>query len=79
VNSLSLWQKIFKVIASKDTFTAMEAESRTWTIQCENCRCERTIWEIGGIRWKAAGSPRMYRACPNCGQKQWHTVYKKTT
>ncbi len=24
--------------------------------RCETCGDERSIWELGGIRWKAAGS-----------------------
>lgn len=78
MNALSLWQKIFKMIASEETFRSIEAESRLWTLQCSNCKFERSIWEMGGVRWKAEGSPRVYRACPNCSQKNWHTIYKKT-
>jgi hypothetical protein len=78
VGKLSFWQKFFKALASRDSFAAMEAETRTWMAQCGHCRHERSIWELGGIRWKALGSPRMYRACPNCGQKRWHTIYKRT-
>lgn len=34
------------------------------------------MWEIGGIRYKASGNPRMRMHCPNCGQSGWHKVYK---
>jgi DNA-directed RNA polymerase subunit RPC12/RpoP len=76
MNELSFWQKFFKALASRDLFTAMETESRRWMVQCEHCRHERSIWELGGIRWKAKGTRRMFHACPNCGQKRWHMVYK---
>ncbi len=76
--ALSFWQKIFKTIASAETFKDIEAESRLWTMQCSNCKFERSIWEMGGIRWKAAGSPRVYRLCTNCRQKNWQTIYKKS-
>jgi hypothetical protein len=54
----------------------MEAESRSWMVRCP-CGYEQSIWELGGVRWKAAGRPRKYRTCPECGQASWHTVYRK--
>jgi hypothetical protein len=56
----------------------MERESRDWHIQCSNCKFEKSVWDYGGIRWKAAGNPRVYRFCANCNQKNWHLVYKKS-
>lgn len=77
MNSLSGTQKFIKMFVSETTFAAMEAESKLWTAKCANCNHERSIWSMGGIRYKAAGNPRMYRGCPNCGQRNWHSVYKK--
>jgi hypothetical protein len=56
---------------------AMEAESRGWMVQCPKCGAERSVWEMGGIRYKAAGSPRWYRRCPGCGKLAWLKVYWK--
>jgi len=42
----SLWQKLFKALASRKMFAAMEAESRAWMVQCEGCGHERPIWEM---------------------------------
>ena len=36
----------------------MEAESRQWMMQCPNCNFERSVWEMGGVRWKSAGSQK---------------------
>ncbi len=55
----------------------MEAESRTWMVQCPKCGYERSTWDMGGVRWKAAGNPRRYLRCPGCGQASWHKVYRK--
>jgi hypothetical protein len=40
------------------------------------CRCgfARSVWEMGGIRWKAAGEPRWFMKCPHCRQRSWHVV-----
>lgn len=77
MNELSGTQKFIRLLVSQTTFGAMEAESKSWTVKCANCNHERSIWEMGGIRYKASGNPRLYRSCPNCGQRSWHSVYKK--
>jgi hypothetical protein len=55
---------------------AMEAESRAWRMRCP-CGREISVWDAGGIRYKAAGNPKRRFPCPHCGPT-WHTVYKKT-
>ncbi len=74
----SFIQKLFKALLPQTTFADMEKESRVWMIQCEKCKYEKSIWEMGGVRWKAAGNPKKYRMCAICGERNWHTVYKKT-
>lgn len=78
MNELSGPQKFVKMFVSETTFDSMKAESQMWMMKCGNCNHERSIWDMGGIRWKASGRPRRYRACPNCGQRSWHMVYKRT-
>ena len=56
--------------------TDMEAESRQWMIGCDSCGFEQSVWDAGGVRWKAAGTPHMRRLCPNCGKVGWHTITK---
>lgn len=70
-------QRFFTRILPKRWAEDMEADSRRWTLQCPNCNFERSVWDIGGIRWKATGNSRNYMRCPNCGQRSWHTMYKK--
>jgi len=76
MNELSGIQKFFKMFVSDATFAAMENESRAWKVKCEKCNHLRSIWELGGIRYKAAGSKMVQTVCPNCGQRRWHSVYK---
>lgn len=77
MNELSGMQRLIKYFVSEPTFAAMERESRAWKVQCTNCGHERSIWEMGGIRYKAYGEKRLYRHCTNCGQRNWLKVYKK--
>jgi len=74
---LSFWQRVSKSFLSERTFEDMKKESSSWKVQCPNCKYERSVWEMGGIRWKAAGNPKVLRICPNCDQQGWHLVYQK--
>ena len=54
----------------------MEAESREWRVVCA-CGHDPSIWDIGGIRYKATGKPRTLMKCPTCGKRTWHRVLKR--
>lgn len=54
---------------------SMEADSRRWMIRCR-CGFERSVWDVGGVRWKARGNSRNYMRCPSCGERSWHTMYR---
>ena len=68
-------QRFFSAVLPHSWATAMQAESRSWMVRC-TCGYERSVWELGGIRWKAKGSPRRLMRCPQCGENSWHTVYR---
>jgi hypothetical protein len=51
----------------------MERESRSWIARCP-CGHARSVWELGGIRWKAKGTPRRLMRCPACGNSSWHLI-----
>ena len=72
----SLTQRFFLGLVDSDTAAAMEAHSRAWLVACPRCGHMRSIWDLGGIRYKAAGKPRIYARCPGCGKGGWHRVYK---
>ena len=76
---MSSLQKLVVAILPKKWAASLESESRAWIIRCSSCGMERSIWEAGGIRWKAAGTERRYLSCPKCGRRQWHTIYKRQT
>lgn len=73
---MSRTQRLFTRLAGAQTAAAMEAHSRAWLVICPNCGHERSIWELGGIRYKATGNPRTRLTCPKCGQAGWHAVRK---
>ncbi len=73
---LSRIQRLVTRWVGPETAAAMEAHSRAWLIECPHCGHERSIWEIGGIRYKAAGEQRNRMRCPKCGKAGWHKVHK---
>jgi ribosomal protein S27E len=74
---LSGVQKLLTGLFSPATAARMEANSRMWMMQCPNCSYEQSIWDIGGIRYKAFGNPRSLQRCPNCGKIGWHKIYRQ--
>lgn len=70
-------QKLFTRFVSPERKAKMEAESRTWMIRCLKCGYERSVWETGGVMYKASGTSWQFRRCPQCGKRSWHKVYQK--
>ncbi|HLF01144.1 MAG TPA: hypothetical protein VI547_04165 [Anaerolineales bacterium] len=74
MNSL---QRLLGTLLPRKWAEDMEAASRSWVMKCSACGHEQSIWDAGGIRWKAAGNPKRLRSCANCGNRTWHTLYRK--
>lgn len=56
----------------------IERESREWLVTCPNCGHARSIWDMGGIRYKAKSrGKRMRIKCPACGERGWHPVERR--
>jgi hypothetical protein len=70
-------QQLISRVVPSSWAASMEEESRQWMVRCQKCGYERSIWELGGVRWKAAGTKWMLGRCPNCGKLGWHKVYHK--
>ncbi|MFZ4507172.1 MAG: hypothetical protein ACOYON_05680 [Fimbriimonas sp.] len=70
---MSILQKFFLKILPKAIGEDMRRDSMRWIVKCQ-CGFGRSIWEMGGIRWKASGSPKTLLKCPECGERSWHSV-----
>lgn len=54
---------------------SIERESREWKAICQTCENTRSIWELGGIRWKAKSKgKRQSFFCPECGRRRVHRI-----
>ena len=74
--SLSTVQKLFRFILPSKAFAAVEAGTRKWIAVC-SCGHKRDYFELGGIRYKAAGNPKILLKCPKCQKATMHLVRKK--
>lgn len=54
----------------------MRRDSQNWLARCK-CGHTRSIWELGGIRWKAYGNSRNLIYCPACGKYRWHILERR--
>jgi hypothetical protein len=75
---MSFFQRLFTRLLPRKWAEDMEADSRSWMLRCP-CGFERSVWDIGGIRWKAVGNSKNLGRCPHCGKLTWHTMYRKHT
>src|ERR671911_1312943 len=73
---MNVLQRLVTRFVDAETAAAIEAHSRAWRVRCPHCGFERWIWDLGGVRYRAAGKPRMFARCPRCGATGWHKVEK---
>ncbi|KQC14293.1 MAG: hypothetical protein APR63_14685 [Desulfuromonas sp. SDB] len=72
-NQMSFIQKMITAILFPFA-ESIQKESREWKVTCE-CGYSKSIWEYGGIRWKAKGEPKKLIKCPACGKMTWHRIH----
>jgi hypothetical protein len=69
-------QRFILGLTPKSWRPKMIADSYAWHYVCP-CGSERSVWDAGGIRAWAAGSPRRWTRCPKCGQRTWQRLEKR--
>ena len=57
--------------------SSMEAESRQWMMQCPGCGHEVSVWDSGGIRYKASGTVWRLGRCSQCRKMGMLRVYRR--
>lgn len=60
-----------------ETKRKAEAESRQWIGRCKHCGADNSVWDIGGLRYGAAGRPTKLARCPKCRKVGPHTFEKR--
>ena len=55
----------------------IERESRQWDVVCTRCSHAQSVWDLGGIRYKAASKGKHIRVtCPGCGERGMFEVIR---
>ena len=62
-------------VVSTDMAAEMAADSRRWVWECRNCGHRRSVWEMGGIRYKGSGGERQLETCSACRTTGVHRFY----
>lgn len=56
--------------------SGVERESREWMVECGHCHHTDSVWDLGGIRYKASGTKRSGGLCRKCGRFSMRRVYR---
>jgi len=74
---MTKFQKLITAIFPGQMAAAMKAESKAWKIRCCTCGTEKSVWDVGGIRYKAASKKKFTLVrCPKCGCIRRAEVYR---
>jgi ribosomal protein S27E len=66
---MSLLQILVETILPGQWADEIRAESRSWRIRCLGCGASRSVWDAGGVRWKATSiRKRTLVHCSHCGR-----------
>jgi hypothetical protein len=74
---MGLFRSLILRFVSEETAAAMEAESREWILGCKECPREISVWDLGGIRYKAKGTRTFRARCPQCGRRTSHRMQRR--
>ena len=75
----SLVQRIVLAVLRKRA-AEIERSTNEWIVTCPQCGLERTLWDLGGVRWghKRRGRPEGVRMrCPRCGWRGGHPLERR--
>ena len=72
---MSFTQTIARHVLCGRLYESLRSESESWVMRCP-CGAETSVWDMGGIRWKATGEPRRMGKCSTCARVFWGTVYR---
>lgn len=53
-----------------------ERDSRLWLTKCRRCGHVSTVWDLGGLRWRAMGKPWTGMRCIGCGKFAMQRISK---
>jgi hypothetical protein len=73
---MSVIQRFAKLILPRKWSESLKAESREWIVFCP-CGHSKSIWDMGGIRWKAKGERMVLMMCRQCRERTMHKISRE--
>jgi len=70
-------QRFLLLLLPKRLRAAAEQESKDWKAVCAACGHARSVWDLGGVRWKGKGRPTTRVRCPACQVRGLHRIEKR--
>ena len=72
-------QRFAWVFLPRSWFASLRRESLEWKYEgeCGHGMGGGSVWEMGGIRWKASGNPKRWLFCSECGEFRWFTLRRR--
>lgn len=65
---MTRFQKLLVTVLPGSWAEGLRAESESWRIRCLGCGASKSVWEAGGVRWKAKScGKRTIVRCSRCG------------
>ena len=75
---MSRVQRFLLTIVPKSWRASIIRESKRWRIRCLTCQYSQSVWDAGGVRWKAySRGKRICAACPCCGRLRCAAVERE--
>lgn len=74
---MSTVQHIARHVLPLTVYNAVRDQSQHWMMRCP-CGHETSVWEMGGIRWKADGKAIRWGRCGGCGERYVGQVYRRS-
>lgn len=75
---MKFMQKLVTTLLPKAWAADLKAESERWWCICPTCGSSRSIWEVGGIRYKAVSTGKQSLIwCTQCQRPQMMAIEKK--
>jgi RNase P subunit RPR2 len=71
-------QKLIISILPEQWSADIRAETKSWVLTCPNCGAVQSVWDLGGVRFKAASVGKsVLTKCAQCGQRHMMPMERK--
>jgi hypothetical protein len=71
-------QRLALAAVSPEQGAELRAESESWIFTCPGCGNQRSVWELGGVRYGAGAQGKsLLLKCRGCGKRCWMPLTRR--